>query len=699
MSSTSFLPIMETATTGSIATAAATIAGHGAECKTRFHACLESAAKIHGREFSLVEDQLARFNIWAANLKVFARPRECLDHRLREAPEVQDLVIIGLEGVQYFLNECLKRLNSYDLVSFHSQLQQSALPPVDEELSEGLRDISTRVTGLHRFSNIIFKASRAIHNHKAADEFKLRDEEGNDTEPFLRQLFIRYITDRFPGVSDTIRDRLVDTMILRRKRILYRRARYGKTSIRTQKTPIPPEPEPEPVPVQLQAAPPLNINNAVQHENTPTQSRVPLVDTKDNQSAVLSTAQTATTLSPENFKRAAAQSVISVSKTVALGGHEELRFPQAPSGNLMRRFNKLEAQETDWFISERDKLLEEHGGIMEVEFTTVNILDFQDDLRVFSREYDRRVETHWRECVEAVGEITCPFCFYALPAQDVADEKKWRLHVLSDLDPYVCLFETCEGKNELFAHSSAWLKHMREHCRTWRCRSKTHPPFNAQTREEYLDHMEKTHPGKLRKLRSADLEFLADNPGRFSGPLFSSCPLCGNDSETMEGGKDKMESHVVGHLRSLALHSLPTYEPVDTGGLSGSEDSQARSESHVRPRSSWSTASGDYNFDIEHTNTLSNTTLEPDIDDVHPSPLEGNQVVPESLATLSPSEMRLCEWGFVTTLDAQSQDSGEDDPVLNHIRKAAQAKAPGTESEPRQTWLRRMIKSFNRKGV
>jgi hypothetical protein len=33
----------------------------------------------------------------------------------------------------------------------------------------------------------------------------------------------------------------------------------------------------------------------------------------------------------------------------------------------------------------------------------------------------------WPEAVAIVGEVTCPFCFYALPAKDVADQMKWML--------------------------------------------------------------------------------------------------------------------------------------------------------------------------------------------------------------------------------------------------------------------------------
>ena len=33
---------------------------------------------------------------------------------------------------------------------------------------------------------------------------------------------------------------------------------------------------------------------------------------------------------------------------------------------------------------------------------------------------------YWDECLAAIGEVTCPFCFYALPMRDALDETNWK---------------------------------------------------------------------------------------------------------------------------------------------------------------------------------------------------------------------------------------------------------------------------------
>jgi hypothetical protein len=81
---------------------------------------------------------------------------------------------------------------------------------------------------------------------------------------------------------------------------------------------------------------------------------------------------------------------------------------------------------------------------------------------------------------------------------------------------------------------------------------KSHGDFVCATRDEYLRHMKTAHPGKL---TDAQLGVLASRNGRPVENMFMSCPLCG--VEDVDGG---IPNHLVGHLRLLALKSLPIYE-------------------------------------------------------------------------------------------------------------------------------------------
>lgn len=83
-----------------------TVAELARACLGSFQKCLDRAAEIHPRETTLVEDQIARFSVWTANSGAFAPSRASLDHRLREAPDVQDAVGGLLEAIELRAQSC-----------------------------------------------------------------------------------------------------------------------------------------------------------------------------------------------------------------------------------------------------------------------------------------------------------------------------------------------------------------------------------------------------------------------------------------------------------------------------------------------------------------------------------------------------------------------------------------------------------------
>lgn len=97
---------------------------------------------------------------------------------------------------------------------------------------------------------------------------------------------------------------------------------------------------------------------------------------------------------------------------------------------------------------------------------------------------------------------------------------------------------------------------MRQHAVRWQCMAKSHGPQTFEQREDYARHLREYHEGIF-----SDSQILAmtERNARMMGPLFQSCPLCGvkKDDPTVTG---RLEDHVVGHMRYLALSSLPYIE-------------------------------------------------------------------------------------------------------------------------------------------
>lgn len=86
--------------------------------------------------------------------------------------------------------------------------------------------------------------------------------------------------------------------------------------------------------------------------------------------------------------------------------------------------------------------------------------------------------------------------------------------------------------------------------------AKSHGPQTFEQGEDYGRHLREAHEGVFSENQ---ILAMTERNARMMGPLFQSCPLCGatKDHPTVTG---RLEDHVVGHLRYLALTSLPYIE-------------------------------------------------------------------------------------------------------------------------------------------
>ena len=231
-----------------------------------------------------------------------------------------------------------------------------------EEFERSIRDVGKNIGLLYKFLNTIRKASKESQDLRAANGFKIKDFEGNDLEAVLEERYSGNILDHFPGISEVLRRRLASAMILRRKRVLYRRSRYAAI-------------EGVGVPSTLHRQPRLEISTTSIQLGDAGSARPEKSASvaKSSLSVAKSRTHTATTITVEKFQKASTQSVVSFSNSVALANHEDLPFPAAPRTKV-----KIE--------------LKDSGGD--------SIMDMQ--------------------------EVICPYCFHALSGLELSDERKWR---------------------------------------------------------------------------------------------------------------------------------------------------------------------------------------------------------------------------------------------------------------------------------
>ncbi|KAH7025647.1 uncharacterized protein B0I36DRAFT_386073 [Microdochium trichocladiopsis] len=518
-----------------------TIATAAGLCLVQFRSCLDQAAIIHPRELSLFEDQLARFSLWTANIRVFGPSRQSLDHRLREASEVFDIVQALLETLHYRLEACISALEA---LGRDGKIQVNTLAPVDDALEQAIESVAGQITLLHKLSNTIRRASKQASTTEEAVHFVLRNDEGDDIEAYLHQVFLMYLRDRFQGATEAICQRLATTMLLRRRKILYRRAKYGSGSITI---------------AEPSQGPKIVLPNAGNSGSGPKPSHIP-PPSQARSGKAPSHAQSATTLAVRGFHQASTPSIISMSKTVAFTRHDALSFPLPPLHSVRAKHAQLQKTTGETAASKGTQPSSVHSG-RKLHDTKPSLSD-----------------PVWRRAAVAVGEITCPYCFYALPAVEVMDDQKWKMHVKGDLDPYVCLFDNCNTPHELYAHSAEWIRHMKRHALRWRCASKAHADHLSTTPQDYIEHLRSAHKSRL---SDNQLRIMADRSASTLGPLFPACPLCGA-TPGQTGVSGNIEEHIVGHLRDIAIKSLPIHYDEFTENGEGEQGSSAPSGHDTR---------------------------------------------------------------------------------------------------------------------
>lgn len=185
----------------------------------------------------------------------------------------------------------------------------------------------------------------------------------------------------------------------------------------------------------------------------------------------------------------------------------------------------------------------------------------------------------------------CPFCFMVISIQSW---RSWKLHVLKDLQPYVCTFPSCLSSKRLFERRHEWFQHeMQHHRRVWTCVSGCQECFNS--REDFEQHLQQSHGHSKNQ---EQLTSLVDSCEMGAKPDFeTNCILCG-DSLKIE----HLEQHLGKHQEHLALFALPDISASDMNEVEDSSVGMTTSEvtnTTASEDSTSNTSFDDYNTSSE----------------------------------------------------------------------------------------------------
>ncbi|TRX88536.1 hypothetical protein FHL15_010575 [Xylaria flabelliformis] len=188
------------------------------------------------------------------------------------------------------------------------------------------------------------------------------------------------------------------------------------------------------------------------------------------------------------------------------------------------------------------------------------------------------------KCPAKYGQFPCPYCPIIL-TEDYTKKEKWRGHVAQDLCAYICVFEHCGSSEEMFSSTYEWMSHMATfHSEAeWVCYKCTKHPRSPkqdisvffQTSALLQEHFQASHPS----LDPSEYGFLIDAGKRISGIQKVRCPLCRPGLVTFERDEEdgdmtpppsagheigliqlEEDEHIATHIHEFALHSFPSSE-------------------------------------------------------------------------------------------------------------------------------------------
>ncbi|KAK3986500.1 hypothetical protein QBC44DRAFT_138858 [Cladorrhinum sp. PSN332] len=204
-------------------------------CRQGFGRLLsESSGVYQGSNLTHLQDEYGRFNLWVSSTAVFAPLQVCLDFRLKDLPEATRLIVKHLNIISTRLEQLFESSKDHETAEMLNQENsKSALPTSGQakwDFTSILRSIHEAIDWLHRLSNAVRKAGFSIQNQKAT-QFIIKGEDGNDITEILGDLFYGLVKRESKGIEDWFARRLAHTMLLRRRRILYRRFRQRRWTL------------------------------------------------------------------------------------------------------------------------------------------------------------------------------------------------------------------------------------------------------------------------------------------------------------------------------------------------------------------------------------------------------------------------------------------------------------------------------------
>ncbi|ETS76986.1 hypothetical protein PFICI_10860 [Pestalotiopsis fici W106-1] len=476
-----------------------TIAEHATRCQSLFHKYMVRPEIVP--DPTIMDDQLARFSLWASNMDVYGPLNVSLDYRLRFSPtaaeiihQLLDIICDTLTSLKPIDHRPPPQTTSRKRQRISAHGDSEVMRRGDDDASDSDSDVDSAegnilkitetiggtLTRLFRLSNAVRKSAKANRARKI--ERYQGDKESNDAIAELRIYTECYIRFRFPEAPDALRLALVEANALRLRRLHYQRSHRRRIELSIQ------TPQSTPAVVQLPkmtpAAPTVRFapGPAVPKSTTTSKMLRPAPVPATN----------ATTARQTAVQAFYAKSTTEVPRAKSALVNNNLSFPPMPPTKQ------------------------------------------------------------------------CPYCGVIVEFNNTKRPLLWQNHVIGDLEPFICVFSQClvesqNGTSPLtFETSKAWSSHMQTaHGHTWECRAPSHDPMVFDQETHYQEHSIQEHG-----VPEAYARTLSSAARRRTHEKILECPF-GDDFQSSENteystvfSSDALQVHVAAHMKEIALLTL-----------------------------------------------------------------------------------------------------------------------------------------------
>ena len=161
-------------------------------------------------------------------------------------------------------------------------------------------------------------------------------------------------------------------------------------------------------------------------------------------------------------------------------------------------------------------------------------------------------------------EKTCPYCCLILPTETFSARKKfkkWRHHLVEDLQPYICLHKNCNASDKTYHKFKEWQTHLSQpHDEAWLCplhdedmAAGSNQSFFFDTPTRFQNHLDLDH-SDLDDTKTQELFYIACRPAS----LPQRCFVCLEEV----AGILPLQRHIASHLQSAFLLALPWRDDI-----------------------------------------------------------------------------------------------------------------------------------------